>query len=250
MKSGQSRWFIGYKKHTLRLWLRQHSECVLLAPLVSWTVPAHRGEALFLLPSLRYCETHLHWLPDIVVGDMAYIRLPTQRQIRERWHIAVVTQLRPDMNLPKGFDAGLKLRCAQGQPLEWLGLDAKEQLHWFGVTQPEALCVWCEHQCTCPRQFAVPAEKHEILFGTIPLGSRVAQRLLRQARSWIEATQSYEKNQLGLTQMFLNSLRLTWIMSLLADTVALLRARALITHPHRLPLLYEMTPEQMSLGLE
>src|SRR6201997_105222 len=38
-KTGQSRWFIGFKKHTLRLWLAHYSQSVLLVPLMSWAVP-------------------------------------------------------------------------------------------------------------------------------------------------------------------------------------------------------------------
>jgi hypothetical protein len=35
LKTGQSRCFVGYKKHTLRLWLHDYSVGVLLVPLVS-----------------------------------------------------------------------------------------------------------------------------------------------------------------------------------------------------------------------
>jgi hypothetical protein len=56
------------------------------------------------------------------------------------------------------------------------------------------------------------AGQHETRLGLLPLASRVAQRLLRQVRPWIEPAQSFEKNQLGLGQMFFNSLRLTWQM--------------------------------------
>ncbi len=73
---------------------------------------------------------------------------------------------------------------------------------------------------------------------------------MQQARSWIEASQSYEKNQLGLTQIFFNSLRLTWVMCLLADTVALLRATALTAEPNNLNLIAALMPRQMALGLE
>src|SRR5436190_12075193 len=75
IKTGQSRWFVGYKKHTLRLWLPQRRDKVLLVPIVSWVVPANRGESLFLKPSLEHCLKRLDWLPDLVVGDMAYINL-------------------------------------------------------------------------------------------------------------------------------------------------------------------------------
>ena len=76
----------------------------------------------------------------------------------------------------------------------------------------------------------------------------VSQRLLQQVRPWIEPAQSYEKNQLGLSQVFLNSLRLTWSMCLLADACVLLRAAVLVRHPERHALLGELTPRQLELG--
>jgi len=241
---------VGYKKHTLRVWLRQCEQKVILVPLISWLAPAHRGDALFLQPSLRYCQRHLEWRPDIVVGDMAYINLDKQRQIREQMDVAVVTKLRPDMILPDEFDEGPILTCEQGQPLQWLGLDQREALHWFGVRQSDPLCSRCWERSTCQREFSYPPRRHEILYGMIPLSSRVAQVLLQRVRPWIEATQSYEKNQLGLNDLFLNSLRLVWHHGLLADAVALLRARALLSRPPEPTLLLELATNQPSLCLE
>lgn len=43
-KTGQSRWYVGYKKHTLRLWWREHTSAVMLVPLVSWITPANAFE--------------------------------------------------------------------------------------------------------------------------------------------------------------------------------------------------------------
>lgn len=248
-KDGQSRYYIGYKKHTLRLWLRQHQSRVLLAPLISWAAPANRDDAVFLQPSVRYCAQHLEWTPDILVGDMGYVGLATQRHLREVMQVALVTKLKPDMNLPDEFDDPFTMSCEQGQVLRWLGLQEAEQLHWFGVTDPEPLCPACWQNSSCPKEFSFRPRDHEILYGTIPISSKPGQQLLQQARSWIEATQSYEKNQLGLSQFFLNSLRLTWIVCLLADTVALLRAHALITEPEDPDPLRPLLPRQMHLDL-
>jgi hypothetical protein len=250
IKTGQSRWFVGYKKHTLRLWLSGFSTHVLLVPLVSWLAPANRGDALFLRPSLHYCARWLEWLPNLVVGDMAYISLATQRKIRERWGVGVLTRLRSDMNLVKPFEPGPVAVCSQGQRLEWLGYEARDRLHWFGVGTAPALCPHCWEASRCPRHFSYEPQTHEILLGTVPLASRVAQRLLKQTRPWIEPAQSYEKNQLGLSAMFLNSLRLTWTLGLLADTVVLLRAHALLRQPPTVSLLQEMLPEQLPLDLQ
>lgn len=204
---------------------------------------------MFLQPSVRYCAQHLNWTPDIVVGDMAYVDLITQRRLREDMHVALVTKLKPNMNLPDEFDDPFTMSCEQGQTLRWLGLNEVEQLHWFGVTDADPLCGQCWQNSSCPREFSFRPQDHEILYGTIPISSIVGKQLLDQARSWIEATQSYEKNQLGLSQFFLNSLRLAWIVCLLADTVALLRIRALMTEPENPDLMLQLLPQQMHFDL-
>ena len=62
----------------------------------------------------------------------------------------------------------------------------------------------------------------------------------------MEPCQAFEKNILGLNSMFLNSLRLTWTMSLLADAAGLLRAIALMNAPRESQLLEALLPRQMS----
>jgi len=251
VKSGQSRWFIGYKKHNLRLWLAQRHEAVLLVPLMSWTAPANRGDVLFLEPSLRYLAKHLEFIPKLVVTDMAYINMAMQKRLREQLHVGVITSLPPNYDLPKKVEPALLMRCAQGQKLRWLGLHEQERLHWFGVAQEQQpLCMHCWEQSSCPREFSFAPEDHEIALGTVPLNSAVGQTLLKRSRPWIEATQSYEKIQLGLSGMFLNSLRLAAIMSLLADTVSLLRAHALLQGSRQPQLLGNLLPAQLVLGLE
>ena len=81
------------------------------------------------------------------------------------------------------------------------------------------------------------------------MASPTVQRVLQQVRPWIEPAQSYEKNPLGLSQVFLNGLRLTWVMSLLADAVVILRARAIVGRPPMRPLLDAWTPTQLPLEL-
>ena len=166
LKSGQSRWFVGYKKHTLRLWLPTGHPAVTLVPLVSWLTPGNVAEGGLLRPSLHGCRRHLGWWPGIVVADMGY---------------------------------------AVGQ--------------------------------------------HDTLFGILPLARRVAQRLLRQVRPWIEPAQSFEKNQLGLGQMFFNSLRLTWQLGLWTDSAVLLRTMVWLDTPTESWLLAGLLPQQLELEL-
>jgi hypothetical protein len=234
----------------LRLWLSHHTQSVLLVPVISWAVPANRAELLFLRPSLHQCLRRLEWVPDLVVGDMGYISLEVQRHIRECLGVGIITKLRKGMKLTMPFEAGPVAVCPQGQRLSWLGLEARDHLHWFGVTDPSPLCGQCWEQSRCARQFSYEPAAHEILFGKVPLASTVAHRLLQEVRPWIEPAQSYEKNQLGLSQRFLNSLRLTWTLCLLADAVVLLRARVLMTRPPATLPCFELTPAQLSFALD
>jgi hypothetical protein len=219
---------------------------VLLVPLVSWMAPANVGEGGLLVPALRLCDQRWSWRPDYVVVDMGYLAAANKRICRQLWQVAVVTHLRSDMKVVPPFETEQRTVCPQGQPLRWLGYDAREQEQWFGATEDDRLCASCWEQSRCPRQFVYRSEGHETLLGKLPLSTRAAQFLLKKVRPWIEPTQSYEKNQLGLSALFLNSLRLAWCWGLLADGVCLLRARAMRTLPPSNHPLAEMLPQQLT----
>jgi hypothetical protein len=166
--------------------------------------------------------------------------------------VAVVTKLKTNMNLVPPYVAWNRAECPQGQPLRWLEYAPREDRHWFGVRGEPRFCQCCWEASACPREFAFSPSDHETLFGLLPLASLPAQRLLQQVRPWIEPTQSYEKNQLGLSQVFFNSLRLTWCLTLLADAAVLLRSQVLLHAPIQQPppLLRDLAPQQGFLDLE
>ena len=250
IKTGQMPWYVGYKKHSFRLWLpRPHSPALLL-PLVSWITPANVHESRLLLPSLRWLRSHLGWWPGIVVGDMGYLSAEIKRAARLGWQTAVVTPLRANIALQPPYVNPGRVECPQGQRLEWLEYDPEESLQWFRAVPEAELCHRCWEASTCPRLFAYPSETHESFFGSIPLASRLAQRLLRRIRPCIEPTQSFEKNQLGLGKLFLNSLRFTWQMSLWIDAAILLRTRAQLDLPNEPDPLATPHPKQLQLRLD
>ena len=134
LKTGQSRCFVGYKKHTLRLWWRECTSAVMLVPLVSWAAPANVSEGGFLVPSLHYCQQHWLWWPQIVVADMGYLAAEAKATFRKNWRVAVVTQLKSNMNLVPPYVTWDRAECHQGQPLRWLEYAPLEDRHWFGVS--------------------------------------------------------------------------------------------------------------------
>lgn len=219
-----------------------------LVPLVSWVTPGNVREGGLLCPSLHWCQQRLGWWPGIVVADMGYLCAESKRKARTRWQCAVVTRLRADMKLLPPYVSAQEMHCPQGQALEWWEHEAATGTQWFRPATAEH-CAHCWEAASCPRHFGYPDDAHETLLGMIPLGSRLAGRLLRQVRPWIEPAQSFEKNQLGLGRMFLNSLRLTWAMSLLADSTVLLRTMAHLDAPPSDSLLGGLAPKQLELGL-
>lgn len=225
-----------------------HSSVTLVA-LVSWITPANVAEGGLLLPSLRWCQQHLGWWPGIVVADMGYLSAESKQAARTGWQTAVVTKLRADMKLVPPYVSAARAECPQGQRLEWWEHEPESGQPWFRVPAQAQLCVHCWQAATCPRHFGYAVGAHETLLGLLPLASRVAQRLLRQVRPWIEPAQSFEKNQLGLGQMFFNSLRLTWQMSLWSDSAVLLRTMAWLDTPTETSLLAGLQARQLELGL-
>ena len=153
LKAGHTRFYVGYKKHTLRLWLRRYEPAVLLIPLVSWATPGHVPEGYLLKLSIRQCQQRLGWRPDIVVGDLGYIHQQTKQEIRQQWNVAVVTKLKCDMRIIEPFDAWDQMSCQQGQALQWLGYEKTDSLHWFGVPAGESLCRCCWEARTCAKEF-------------------------------------------------------------------------------------------------
>lgn len=202
------------------------------------------------MPAVRRCVERFDWRPDYIIVDMGYLAAAHKRICRESWQVAVLTHLRSDMKVIPPFETEQRVVCPQGQPLSWLGYDARVQEQWFGVVEEPSLCGRCWEQTRCARQFVYPSSAHETLLGKLPLNTRSAQYLLKKVRPWIEPAQSYEKNQLGLGDLFLNSLRLAWCWGLLADAVCLLRARALRTLPQSNHPLAELLPQQLMLDWE
>jgi hypothetical protein len=220
-----------------------------LTPVVSWLTPADVPEGYLLRPSLRYCWRRFDWRPDIVVGDLGYIHGGTKRSIRETWKVAVVTKMKSDMRIIAPFQSAHEITCPQGQPLQWLEYDELADRHGFGVRAEQPLCGQCWEAGQCSREFEYAPAHHETLLGLIPSSRRAAQQLLKQARSWIEPCQSFEKNVLGLNDQFLNSLRLAWSVGLLADAAVLLRQLALLESPATKTLLENLLPKQGTLDL-
>lgn len=134
LKCGQSRFFVGYKKHTFRLWLRRYPAGVLLVPLVSRVAPANYGEGGFLKPSVAYCQRRWRWHPDIVVADMGYIDAETKQRLRQSQQIAAVTRLKENMRPVPRLRVATTRRA--GRAKRWRGWVTKRGTNSIGSASP------------------------------------------------------------------------------------------------------------------
>ena len=87
-KSGQSPYFVGYKKHTLRLWIKIKGSNRLV-PLVSFMESANVFEGYFLKPMIQKSQDEFALSMDIVVADMGYLGGDQKKELREQWQTAV-----------------------------------------------------------------------------------------------------------------------------------------------------------------
>jgi hypothetical protein len=101
-----------------------------------------------------------------------------------------------------------------------------------------------------PAAICVSARAARNAVGPTAAGQPAGAASVAASAPWIEPAQSFEKNQLGLGNVFFNSLRFTWTMALLADAAVLLRARALLERPPLRPPLLNLMPFQLPLELE
>ena len=62
--------------------------------------------------------------PDLVVGDMGYLSLEIQRDIRERLGVGVLTRVAIGYEAGDPFEPGPVAVCSQGQPLKLAGVGA------------------------------------------------------------------------------------------------------------------------------
>ena len=220
-KSGQSPYFVGYKKHTLRLWLKVKGKN-LMVPLVSFIAPANIHEGDFLNSMIRHSKNALSLHIDIIVGDMGYISSEQKMRLRRQSNTAVLTRVRENMQPPKEyFDYGCP-ECPEGIPLCWDAYDAETEMHCYTSPLDNPACDTCWQHGNCYQELYVSPSIDEHHFGMIPLHTKVSQKLLQKIRPQVERGFENDKNKLYLNRFFVNSLNLANILSHLSDACQIL----------------------------
>jgi extradiol dioxygenase family protein len=215
-KSGQSKYFAGYKKHSLcaLVAVRERFRPVVLC---SRARPANVADVWAFKPLLNFVRRRLapQWPMRFVIGDKGYVQSRYAAFLRKEWEVALVVRAKGDMTAPDDCDERGVPLCPIGERLVWEDYDAPdERLIYRGAVD---ICPTCPLAGTCPKQFERDAGEHETFFGLVPCGSQLAQRLLRQFRPRIEQGFNTSKNTHRLKGFFLNSRRLAQTLCTISD---------------------------------
>ena len=134
-------------------------------------------------------ELHTQYL----AADMGYIDASDQKAALHEHRMAVVTGFRSDMVMPEECDAKGHPECEQGYRLIWEGFDWDTATSWFRGDQNK--CQSCPLIGGCDKQFGFSFDDKPIVYGPVPQGTELHERMLR-FRKQIELAFAQESNQL------------------------------------------------------
>ena len=224
-KSGQSDYYVGYKKHTAVGFLQidGHWRGV---PLASRVTAANRGDVELITSLFRATQTATRnfWPIHIVLGDKGYTSARDARWLRQEHGVAFVVRPKADLVPPVGTDPDGCPLCPAGERLIWDEYDQADEMLIYRAD--ECVCGACGLRGTCPRQFDFDAGRHETFWGMIPTHSRLARLLLRQFRPLVEPNFYQSKVRHALARLFLNSPEFTDSVGKMSDLIQTLEILA------------------------
>jgi hypothetical protein len=113
-KTGQSPYFIGYKKHTLRLWIRWKRR-VLLVPAINIVKPANVADVTMMPYFLEQAIQKVPFPIHTIVVDKGNIDASMKEEARKELAIPIITGVHNGMSSPEGHGEFVP-ECFMGSP--------------------------------------------------------------------------------------------------------------------------------------
>lgn len=220
-KSGQSEFFVGYKKHTFWLVLKDAGRGARVIPWRTFVAPANVEDAAFVEAFVRGLSRKWH-ARLIIVGDMGYLDPALKARLRTAHRVTLLTRTRWNMLVPEGCDPSGAPLCPAGYGMRHWRYDSGNRRHIY--LGQERSCAACGLRHTCPKEFLVSPERGEHHLGILPLHTRAAQRLLQEYRPVGEQGFVRDKRDLFLNRFYINSQNLAAILAHVCDACVLLQA--------------------------
>lgn len=212
-KPGQTKTFIGYKKHTLWIWLSYYSK---LLPISSVTKTAIYPDSKGYLENIHFAKSVFPEKTILSVADMGYIDSETKRISRTVYNVSLVTAIKSNMIVdPNIFDKDGTPTCPEGNQLFHDEYDWENHLHYYRANIE--LCLSCPMFGTCNKIFTFSASIHETLLNPIPLHTDINKKLRKRMRPLCEAGNFKDKHIYNNNILFKNSLTITSFMNNISD---------------------------------
>jgi hypothetical protein len=224
-KKGKSRFFVGHRKHSLACVLPHNKVIALLSVVAS----AHQQDVHFLLP-LLYLAQALGLDVKYVVADLAYIDSERKRVAKEKFGVVVHTDKKVNSRLPEMVDQRGAPYCIAGKNLQWLGLDQKSGLHYYGCGLDEPKD--CPLYGGCEKLRVIDSAQYPVAFGQIPVHLGVSRKMLR-VRKLKEPGFWRDRNKGGLARITLLNKDNAHFLAVIADVCDLLDSLAIFLENKR-----------------
>lgn len=221
-KSGQSNYFVGYKKHVVYGLFQDRGQWKTV-PLVSLARAANVTDVEMMDPLLDFIHGPLGriWPMTFAIGDKGYVSAARGRILRERHGVALLVRPKTDMVSPPGTDSEGCPVCAFGETMIWEDYDCSDgTLLYRGKADA---CARCPLSGPCPKRFEFPADRHETYWGMVPWHSRLSRELIRRFRPRVEPGFNLAKNKYRLKDFFITSQNLAQTLCVLSDITETLK---------------------------
>lgn len=217
-KTGKTQTFIGYKKHTLWIWLSYYSK---LLPISSTTKTAIYPDSKGYLENINFAKSVFPEKEMLSVADIGYIDSATKCISRVIHHVPLVTAIKSNMIVdPNIFDEDGTPTCPEDKRLLHYEYDWEEHLHYYKANTD--LCLSCPLIGTCNKEFTFNASIHETLLNPIPLHTEINKLLRKKMRPLCEAGNYKDKHVYNNNVLFKNNITIVSFMNNISDMAHLL----------------------------
>ncbi|RIV16617.1 hypothetical protein D2Q93_16850 [Alicyclobacillaceae bacterium I2511] len=187
-KANQSKFFIGYRKHSITCATSQ-GPIVLLSILK----PNNIHDVNLMLPLIEQVRKVEELRTKYLAADLGYLDADDQKTAFHDHDMTVVTGFKSNTVLPEACDTLGRPECEQGHRLVWDGFDTVNATSWF--RGDVSYCSGCPLQGTCDKQFGFFMDENPVLYGPVPQDTAPHKQMLH-FRKQIELSFAIESNKL------------------------------------------------------
>lgn len=215
-KKNKSEFFIGFKKHTISVFLPDEN---ISLPLCSIVKPANVHDSLVVEEMVKLAKSQK--IPvRIITADLAYHDAGKTKKLWVNYGVALITGKKSNTVLPDEVDDNCAPTCDAGKALVWDRFENESKSHCYVC--PLSRPAECFHYPVCLLEKWIPMDVHPIMFAPIPWHTSLSG-MIRDARKYVEGVFGRQKCNDNLSNITLKGTNNVQFLSIIADGVDVLK---------------------------